>query len=77
MWQTHSEQIYWYVHNSSSNSGGTAAKAQFVPVKRGKKRLKKDPVVEAIKTIKNVTEKDSTKELLKSFKEKTKGPGDM
>lgn len=77
MWQTHSEQIYWYVHNSSSNSGGTAAKAQFVPVKRGKKRLKKDPAVEAIKTIKNVTEKDSTKELLKSFKEKTKGPGDM
>lgn len=46
--------------NSSSKDGDTTAKAQFVPVKRGKKRFKNDPVVEAIKNMKHVIEKDST-----------------
>jgi len=37
-------------------------------VKRGKKRLKTDPV-EAIATMKHVIEKDPTKELLEYFEE--------
>ena len=48
----------------SSKDGDTVAKAEFVPVKRGNKRLKKDPVVEAIRTMKHVVEKDPSTELL-------------
>jgi len=36
-------------------------------VKREKKKLKKDPVVEAIESMKHVIEKDPTKELLEFF----------
>ena len=64
----HSEEINVHNDNSSSKDSDTGAKAQFVPVKRGKKRLKKDPVVEAIETMKHVIEKDPTKELLEFFK---------
>ena len=46
--------------NSSSKDGDTIAKAQFGPVKRGKKRFKNDLVVEAIENMKHVIEKDST-----------------
>ena len=62
--KAHLEEINVQDNNSSSKDGDTAAKAQFVPVKRGKRRLKRDPVVEAI-----VIEKDPTKELLEFFKE--------
>ena len=46
--------------NSSSKDSDMAAKAQFVPVKRGKKRLKKNPVVKAMETMKHVIEMDPT-----------------
>ena len=65
----YSEEINAHDDNSTSKDGDTEVKAQFVPVKRGKKRLKKDPVVEAIETMKHVIEKDPTKELLEFFKE--------
>ena len=56
--------------NSSSKDGDTVKRvAQFVPVKKGKKRVKVDPVVEAIETMKQVIEKDPTKDLLEFFKE--------
>ena len=67
--KAHLEEINVQDNNSSSKDGDTAAKAQFVPVKRGKRRLKRDPVVEAIETMKHVIEKDPTKELLEFFKE--------
>ena len=53
--------------NSSSKDGDLADKAQFVPVKKGKKKTEKDPVVEAIESMKHVIEKDPTKELLEFF----------
>ena len=62
--KAHLGEINVQDNNSSSKDGDTVAKAQFVPVKRGKRRLKRDPVVEAI-----VIEKDPTKELLEFFKE--------
>ena len=64
---THSEGINVHDDNSSSKDSDMAAKAQFVPVKRGKKRLKKDPVVKAVETMKHVIEMDPTKELLEFF----------
>ena len=67
--KAHLEKINVQHNNSSSKDGDTAAKAQFVPVKRGKRRLIRDPVVEAIETMKHVIEKDPTKELLEFFKE--------
>lgn len=65
----HSEEINVHDDNSTSKDGDTAAKAKFVPAKRGKKRLKKDPVVEAIETMKNflkrkMKEPDTTPTLL-------------
>ena len=69
--KAHLEEINVQDNNSSSKDGDTAAKAQFVPVKRGKRRLKRDPVVEAIETMKHVIEKDPTKELLEFFKEES------
>jgi len=64
-----SEEINVEGKNSSSKDGDTAPKAQFVPVKRGKKKVKVDPVAEAIETMKQVIEKDPTKDLLEFFKE--------
>ena len=75
--KAHLEEINVQDNNSSSKDGDPAAKAQFVPVKRGKRRLKRDPVVEAMETMKHVIEKDPTKELLEFFKEESERAMEM
>ncbi|KAL9964842.1 hypothetical protein ACROYT_G028538 [Oculina patagonica] len=72
-----SEEINAQDKNSSSKDGDTAAKAQFVPVRRGKKKVKVDPVVEAIETMKQVIEKDPTKDLLDFLRKRMKEPDNM
>ena len=65
------------VKAKNNKDGDTAPKALFVPVKRGKKKVKVDPVAEAIETMKQVIEKDPTKDLLDFFKEEMKEPDNM
>ena len=59
---THSEGINVHDDNRSSKDSDMS-----VPVKRVKKRLKKDLVVKAVEAMKHVIEKDPTKELLEFF----------
>ena len=49
--------------------GDGSVNSQYVPVKRGKKRAKVDPVVEAIETVKQVIQKDPTKDFLEFLKD--------
>ena len=53
----------------NESKGGGSPNFQYVPVKRGKKRAKVDPVVEAIETMKQVIQKDPTKDFLEFLKE--------